>query len=333
VQPVLRFKTPLTGTVSWEDKVKGRIEISNTELDDLVIARPDGTPTYNFCVVVDDMDMRITHVIRGDDHINNTPRQIHIFNALGYPTPTYAHLPTVLNAEGEKMSKRDPKTKSVMQYAAEGFLPEAMINYLARLGWSHGDDEIFSQAQFLQWFDLDHLGKSAAQFDEAKLRWVNAQHLKAMEDAALAAAVRPFVAERGLADTPEAQLQAACALFKDRCETLVDLADWIAAALRAPVLADIQNSADWQQHLAADKWPALRPAVALLMDKLQSCEWESSAISAAFKAALQETGFKMPQLAMPVRVLTVGRAQTPSVDALLHLIGREQVLLRLSALA
>jgi glutamyl-tRNA synthetase len=329
VQPVLRFKTPLTGTVSWEDKVKGRIEISNTELDDLVIARPDGTPTYNFCVVVDDMDMRITHVIRGDDHINNTPRQIHIFNALGYPTPTYAHLPTVLNAEGEKMSKRDPKTKSVMQYAAEGFLPEAMINYLARLGWSHGDDEIFSQAQFLQWFDLDHLGKSAAQFDEAKLRWVNAQHLKAMDDTALATAVRPFVAERGL-DAPEVQLQAACTLFKDRCDTLVALADWIGAALQAPDFTALQSSADWQQHLAADQLPTIKPAVASLAQKLQGCAWEAPAINAAFKAVLQETGLKMPKLAMPVRVLTVGRAQTPSVDALLHLIGRDQVLARLA---
>ena len=330
VQPVLRFKTPQTGSVVWEDKVKGRIEISNGELDDLVIARPDGTPTYNFCVVVDDMDMKITHVIRGDDHINNTPRQIHIFNALGYSTPTYAHLPTVLTAEGEKMSKRDPKTKSVMQYAAEGFLPEAMVNYLARLGWSHGDDEIFSRAQFLQWFDLDHLGKSAAQFDEVKLRWVNAQHLKAMNDAALAAAALPFLAERGLHAVPAAQLQAACALFKDRCETLVALADWIAAALHTPDIATLQNTRDWQQHLAADKLPALQPAIAALAAKLQSCEWEAPAINAAFKAALQEAGLKMPQLAMPVRVLTVGRAQTPSVDGLLHLIGRKAVLARLA---
>lgn len=331
VQPVLRFKTPQTGSVSWVDKVKGRIEISNGELDDLVIARPDGTPTYNFCVVVDDMDMKITHVIRGDDHINNTPRQIHIFNALGYAAPTYAHLPTVLNAEGEKMSKRDPKTKSVMQYAAEGFLPEAMVNYLARLGWSHGDDEIFSRAQFLQWFDLDHLGKSAAQFDEAKLRWVNAQHLKAMDNMALATAVTPFLAKSGLHALPAAQLQAACALFKDRCETLVALADWIAAALQTPDWAQVQTSADAQQHLAADKLPALKPAIANLAQKLHDCEWEASAINAAFKATLQETGLKMPQLAMPVRVLTVGRAQTPSVDALLHLIGREPVLARLAA--
>ena len=169
VQPVLRFKTPQEGIVGWQDHCKGWIEFQNSELDDLVIARPDGTPTYNFCVCVDDMDMRITHVIRGDDHVNNTPRQIHIFQALGTPVPTFAHLPTVLNEQGEKMSKRNG-AKPVTQYRDEGFLPDAMVNYLARLGWSHGDDEIFSRAQFLQWFDLDHLGKSAAQFDEAKLR-------------------------------------------------------------------------------------------------------------------------------------------------------------------
>jgi len=234
------------------------------------------------------------------------------------------------------MSKRDPKTKSVMQYAAEGFLPEAMVNYLARLGWSHGDDEIFSRAQFLEWFDLDHLGKSAAQFDETKLRWVNAQHLKTMDDAALAAAVSPFLAERGLPAlpaTPPHQLQAACALFKDRCETLVALADWIAAALQSPDWAQVQASSDAQQHLAADKLPALKPAIAGLAEKLQACEWEAAAINAAFKATLQECGLKMPQLAMPVRVLTVGRAQTPSVDALLHLIGRKAVLQRLARAA
>ncbi|MDU7590217.1 MAG: glutamate--tRNA ligase, partial [Acidovorax sp.] len=228
VKPVLRFKTPQGGVVGWDDKCKGRIEFQNSELDDLVIARPDGTPTYNFCVCVDDMDMRITHVIRGDDHVNNTPRQIHIFEALGATVPVFAHLPTVLNEQGEKMSKRNG-AKAVTQYRDEGYLPDAMVNYLARLGWSHGDDEIFSRAQFLEWFNLDHLGRSAGQFDEAKLRWVNAQHLKAMEDAQLAALVRPFVVQAGV---PEAQLDAddrlprICALFKDRCETLVDLARW-----------------------------------------------------------------------------------------------------------
>ena len=169
VAPVLRFKNPLHGVVAWDDKVKGRIEISNDELDDLVIARPAGpgepvgTPTYNFCVVVDDIDMAITHVIRGDDHVNNTPRQINIFEALGHVPPVYAHLPTVLNEQGEKMSKRNG-AKPVTQYRDEGYLPDAMVNYLARLGWSHGDDEIFSREQFLQWFNLDHLGRSSAQF-------------------------------------------------------------------------------------------------------------------------------------------------------------------------
>ena len=193
IQPVWRFKTPQEGTVGWDDKVKGRVEFSNSELDDLVIARPDGTPTYNFCVVVDDIDMGITHVIRGDDHVNNTPRQIHIFRAFGQEPPVFAHLPTVLNERGEKMSKRDPSTKPVMQYKAEGYLPEALVNYLARLGWSHGDDEIFSREQFLQWFNLDHLGRSAAQFDETKLRWVNGQHIKATDDATLASLVQPHV--------------------------------------------------------------------------------------------------------------------------------------------
>jgi glutamyl-tRNA synthetase len=194
VQPVLRFRNPQGGVVAWDDKVKGRIEIRNDELDDLVIARPDGTPTYNFCVVVDDIDMAITHVIRGDDHVNNTPRQINIFRALGKEPPVYAHLPTVLNEQGEKMSKRNG-AKPVTQYRDEGYLPDAMVNYLARLGWSHGDDEIFSREQFLQWFNLDHLGRSAAQFDEAKLRWVNAQHLKAMADDALGGPGRPPVGE------------------------------------------------------------------------------------------------------------------------------------------
>ena len=232
VQPVLRFKNPQGGSVVWDDKVKGRIEISNDELDDLVIARPAqngdavGTPTYNFCVVVDDIDMAITHVIRGDDHVNNTPRQINIFKALGKDVPVYAHLPTVLNELGEKMSKRSG-AKAVTQYAVEGYLPDAMVNYLARLGWSHGDDEIFSREQFVAWFSLDHLGKSAAQFDEAKLRWVNAQHLKAMSDAALAEAVKPFLSVDVAAGLDASHLERGCALFKDRCSTLVELANWL----------------------------------------------------------------------------------------------------------
>ena len=317
VQPVLRFKNPKDGVVAWDDKVKGRIEISNAELDDLVIARPDGTPTYNFCVVVDDMDMGITHVIRGDDHVNNTPRQINIFRALGHEPPVYAHLPTVLNEQGEKMSKRNG-AKAVTQYRDEGYLADAMINYLARLGWSHGDDEIFSREQFLAWFDLDHLGKSAAQFDEAKLRWVNAQHIKAMPDAELAPLVAGQLQKRGIAQTDE-RLPAICALFKDRCETTVDLAGWARA-----YYADVQPP---QQELDQFVTDAIRPAIASLHDRLKAVsEWNAAAISAAVKQTLAEHGLKMPQLAMPVRVLVMGTHQTPSLDAVLALHHQQKVL-------
>lgn len=320
VKPVLRFKNPIGGSVVWEDKVKGRIEISNGELDDLVIARPDGTPTYNFCVVVDDIDMAITHVIRGDDHVNNTPRQINIFRALGKEPPVYAHLPTVLNETGDKMSKRTG-AKAVTQYRDEGYLADGVVNYLARLGWSHGDDEIFSREQFLQWFNLDHLGKSAAQFDEAKLRWVNAQHLKAMDDAALAVLVEQQLKKRGI--TADPTLAGICALFKDRCDTTVALADW-AAKFYGPIQPDAEEVA---KHIT----DGVRPAVGMLAKALESCPWEKGAISEAIKEVLKATGLKMPQLAMPVRVLVMGTAQTPSLDAVLALCPRQLVLDRLKA--
>jgi len=314
VQPVLRFKNPQGGVVAWDDKVKGRIEIRNDELDDLVIARPDGTPTYNFCVVVDDIDMTITHVIRGDDHVNNTPRQINIFKALGKEPPVYAHLPTVLNEQGEKMSKRNG-AKPVTQYRDEGYLPDAMVNYLARLGWSHGDDEIFSREQFLQWFNLDHLGKSAAQFDEAKLRWVNAQHLKAMPDADLAEPVAANLAQRGI--TADERLPRICGLFKDRCDTLVVLANW-AAAFYTDVTPNPEERA---KHIT----DAVRPALTLLADKLAGCTWDKASIAMAIKEVLAAHSLKMPQLAMPVRVLVLGTAQTPSLDAVLELSDRKKV--------
>ncbi len=319
VQPVLRFRNPKDGVVAWDDKVKGRIEIANAELDDLVIARPDGTPTYNFCVVVDDIDMNITHVIRGDDHVNNTPRQINIFRALGKEPPVYAHLPTVLNEQGEKMSKRNG-AKPVTQFRDEGFLADAVVNYLARLGWSHGDDEIFSREQFLQWFDLDHLGRSAAQFDEAKLRWVNAQHMKMTSDEALAALVAPQLVQRGL--EPDDRLSAICGLFKDRCDTTVILADWAARFYQR-----VEPSA---QDLAQHVTEAVQPAIASLARRLAEVAWDKAAIAAAIKDTLAESGLKMPQLAMPVRVLVLGTPQTPSLDAVLSLCHRKEILERLS---
>ena len=320
VQPVLRFKNPQGGVVTWLDKVKGPIEISNDELDDLVIARPDGTPTYNFCVVVDDMDMAITHVIRGDDHVNNTPRQINIFRALGKDAPVYAHLPTVLNEQGEKMSKRSG-AKAVTAYAAEGYLPDAMVNYLARLGWSHGDDEIFTREQFVQWFNLNHLGKSASQFDEAKLRWVNAQHMKAMPDALLADAVYPFLTSLNVITLSRKRVADGCALFKDRCSTLVELAAWL-AILVTPQAA---SALDIQTHVTN----VVRPALGELASKLANCDWTRLDISMAIKQVLVSTGLKMPQLAMAVRVLVMGTPQTPSLDAMLALMTRDEVIARL----
>ena len=320
VAPVLRFKNPQGGVVAWDDKVKGRIEISNDELDDLVIARPAhngeavGTPTYNFCVVVDDIDMAITHVIRGDDHVNNTPRQINIFKALGKEPPVYAHLPTVLNEQGEKMSKRSG-AKAVTQYRDEGYLPDAMVNYLARLGWSHGDDEIFSRTQFVSWFNLDHLGRSAAQFDEAKLRWVNAQHMKTMNDASLADFVSAQLLKRGI--TPDERLTPLCGLLKDRCDTTVMLADWV-----AKFYTDVTPNAD---ELAQHVTDAVRPALNFLAEKLSSCAWDKASIAAVLKEVLIAQGLKMPQLAMPVRVLVMGTAQTPSLDAVLALSDREKI--------
>lgn len=322
VQPVWRFKNPTDGVVAWDDKVKGRIEIANAELDDLVIARPDGTPTYNFCVVVDDIDMGITHVIRGDDHVNNTPRQINIFEALGGQPPVYAHLPTVLNEVGEKMSKRNG-AKAVTQFRDEGYLPEAMINYLARLGWSHGDDEVFSSQQFLAWFDLDHLGRSAAQFDEAKLRWVNAQHMKTTGDEVLAALVLPQLHARGLNPSPEevSRLPAMCGLLKDRCETTVALTDWVVSFFNPVTPA----AADLEKYVT----PEVTPAIHAMADALAAVDWTREQISVCMKTVLSTHGLKMPQLAMPIRVLVMGTPNTPSVDAMLALHEKKNVIERL----
>jgi glutamyl-tRNA synthetase len=231
----------------------------------------------------------------------------------------YAHLPTVLNERGEKMSKRNG-AKPVTQFRDEGFLPEAMVNYLARLGWSHGDDEIFSREQFIEWFDLDHLGRSAAQFDEAKLRWVNAQHLKAMPDEALAPLVAGQLNKRGIA--ADERLPAICGLFKDRCETTVALADW-AAAFHADVTAS-------QEHRAQHLTEAVRPAIATLAAKLADVAWDKASIAAAIKETLSAHGLKMPALAMPVRVLVMGTPQTPSLDTVLSLFSREKVVERLA---
>ena len=327
VQPVVRFRNPDGGAVVWNDLVKGPISISNDELDDLVIARSDGTPTYNFCVVVDDLDMQITHVIRGDDHVNNTPRQINILKALGGVPPSYGHVPMIHGDDGQKLSKRHGAV-SVMQYDEDGFLPEAVVNYLARLGWSHGDDEIFSRTDLVVWFDGSHLSNSPSQFDTGKLRWLNQQYLKRADDAWLAASIRPRLIRAGVhavalegRDAPD--LAQVCALLKDRAATLNELAD--SAHM---FYADPRPRAE---DLAVHLTEAVRPALGTLAGLLRDAAWNREAVQAALKQALAEHSLKMPQLAIPVRLLVFGLAQTPSVDACLALLSRERVIERLLA--
>jgi glutamyl-tRNA synthetase len=322
VDPVVRFRNPTEGSVMWKDLVKGVIEFSNSELDDLIIARADGTPTYNFCVVVDDWDMRISHVIRGDDHVNNTPRQINILRALGATVPQYAHLSMILGDDGTKLSKRHGAV-SVMQYADDGYLPEAVINYLARLGWSHGDAELFSREQFVEWFDLDHITPSAAQFNTEKLCWVNQHYIKAADNARLAELTRPFLLRNEADPDDGPDLAAVCALVKERARTIEELAD-VATLFYRTLHPTPELLA---QHVTADVLPALADLIA----RLESATWERSAISAAMKETLAAHGLKMPKLAMPVRVLVTGEAQTPAIDATLELIGRDKVLARLQA--
>ncbi|MFM7524342.1 MAG: glutamate--tRNA ligase [Betaproteobacteria bacterium] len=321
VKPVVRFRNPLDGDVSWDDAVKGTITISNRELDDLVIARPDGTPTYNFCVVVDDWDMRITHVIRGDDHVNNTPRQINILKALGAQLPIYGHVPMILGADGEKLSKRHGAV-SVMEYPAQGYLPEAMLNYLARLGWSHGDDEIFSMVQFCEWFDLDHLTKSPAQFNPEKLAWLNNHYIKQSDNARLAALAMPQLMRDGARLDNAPPLEDVIALLKDRANTVNELADAMMLFYRAPD----PDPALMAQHLT----DAARAALASFAEAAQRIDWTKEAIAGLIKQVVTDHSMKMPQLAMPLRLLVTGQLQTPSVDAVLALFGREVVLYRLA---
>jgi len=310
VPPVIRFRTPQEGTVGWKDLVKGVIEFPNAELDDLVLLRADGVPTYNFGVVVDDLDMGITQVIRGDDHVNNTPRQIHIFRALtgneGDRLPEFGHVPMILGADGERLSKRHGAV-SVTQYRDEGFLPEALANYLARLGWSHGDDEVFSMAELEQWFDLAHVSRSPAKFDPDKLAWLNQQYMRRAEDARLAALAAPRL---GREPAP-----AVVALLKERAGTVAALAEQASMFYEEP----------GEQAVPAEA----KPALAALRKDLAGLAWERKSLGAAVQGAAKAHNLKMPQLAMPLRRVLTGREQTPSIDAVLELLGRETVLARL----
>lgn len=321
VEAVIRFCNPPDGVVTWDDLVKGPISISNREIDDLVIMRADGVPTYNFAVVVDDWDMGITHVFRGDEHVNNTPWQINIFEALGAPLPLFGHLPIILGDDGLKLSKRRGAV-SVTAYEEAGFLPEAMLNYLARLGWSHGDEELFTREQLVAWFDGSHLSKSPAQWDPAKLGWVNAHWLKQVDEGRLATLVSQQLDRRGIV-APAGQVARVVPLFKDRCTTTVELAEWVAM-----YFADVAPKAE---DLATHVTEAVKPALRSLAGKLAGIEWNKAAINAAIKETIAAHGLKMPQLAHAVRVLVCGRPQTPSIDAVLELFPQAVVSRRLQA--
>ena len=327
IQPVIRFKNPQTGVVAWDDLVKGRIEIANAELDDLIIARGDGTPTYNFCVVIDDHEMGVTQVIRGDDHVNNTPRQINMLHALGATIPQYAHLSMILGDDGQKLSKRHGAV-SVMQYHDDGYLPEAVLNYLARLGWSHGDDEIFDMQQFCAWFDLNHITPSAAQFNTEKLNWLNAHYIKTMDLSDLAKDITVRLNTLDV-NIQRANIHAApslvdiLALYRERANNLNTLAADIAYFYRAPQI----NAADAEKHIA----PEIMPAMKTLSEKISQIAWNAEAIHEAINAVVTQYALKFPKIAMPLRVMLTGVAQSPSIDQVMALLGKQETLKRIQA--
>ncbi len=320
VAPVIRFKTPLEGDVVIEDLVKGKIFVQNSELDDLVIMRADGTPTYNFGVVIDDMDMGITHVIRGDDHVNNTPRQINILKAMGAPLPIYAHLPMILGEDGERLSKRHGAV-SVMQYFEDGYLPEALLNYLSRLGWSHGDEEVFDMEQFVGWFDLDKISKSAAQFNPEKLLWINQQHMKHADNGRLARLAAPFLERDGCDPNSGPDLEKVCDLLKERVNTVEELADAAVYFYKRLSLSPELES----EHCTQDN----RLNITELAERFSGATWTREEIGKTIKAFATEKGVKLGKIAMPLRVMATGEAHTPSIDAVLELLGRDEVLARL----
>jgi glutamyl-tRNA synthetase len=322
IPPVIRFKNPQTGVVAWDDLVKGRIEIANAEMDDLIIARADGTPTYNFCVVVDDFEMGITQVIRGDDHVNNTPRQINMLMALGATIPQYAHLSMILGDDGQKLSKRHGAV-SVMQYHEDGYLPEAVLNYLARLGWSHGDAEIFNMQQFCEWFDLDHITPSAAQFNTEKLNWLNAHYIKEANIHELSSDIATRLTKMNVEVKLQPKLQDVLGLYRERANNLNQLAKDIAYFYaRAEA-----NDEDIAKHIAEE----VKPALKTLSEKLTHIDWTAEAIHHEISAVVMQYELKFPKIAMPLRVMLTGIAQSPSIDQVIALLGQKETLVRMQA--
>ncbi len=321
---VIRLKNPLDGVVAWDDKVKGRIEIANAELDDLVIFRPDGYPTYNFAVVVDDIDMRISDVVRGDDHVNNTPRQINIYKALGADVPAFAHLPMILDEHGAKLSKRTGAA-DVMQYRDAGYLPHALLNYLARLGWSHGDQEIFSIAQLQSLFDLKDVNAKASRLDPAKLGWLNQQYLKSDDPADVAQHLAWHLRQAGcdLAAGP-APADVVVAL-RDRVQTLRDMAERALVWYRPLTQYD---DAAVAKHLKPEAGMPLADARERL-SKLPA--WNAEAIGEALHATAEALGLGMGKVAQPLRVAITGTQVSPDIAHTVYLAGREEALKRIDA--
>ncbi|MEZ5564358.1 MAG: glutamate--tRNA ligase [Gammaproteobacteria bacterium] len=323
VQPVLRFRTPDTGVTIVDDLVRGRVEFQNAELDDLILVRSDGTPTFHFGVVVDDGDMGITHVIRGDDHLNNTPRQMHMIAALGYPVPAYGHLPMILGSDGAKLSKRHGAV-NVLEYREEGFLPDALLNYLVRLGWAHGDQEVFSREEMIRLFDIGAVNASASRFDTEKLKWLNQQYLKGSVPESLVADFLPQVRRAGLDPDSGPSPAAVIEAYRERATTLKDLAESAAYLYVDPPTMD---EAAVARHLKS----AIHAPLSLLATRLAALDnWSRESLHAAVASTATDSGMGFGKLGQPVRVAVTGGTVSPPIDVTLELLGRDKVLRRLA---
>ncbi|ELR65145.1 Glutamyl-tRNA synthetase [Photobacterium marinum] len=320
---VIRFRNPKEGTVVFDDHVRGRIEIANSELDDLIIRRADGSPTYNFCVVVDDWDMGITQVVRGEDHINNTPRQINIYKALGAPVPEFAHCAMILGDDGAKLSKRHGAV-SVMQYRDEGYLPQALLNYLVRLGWSHGDQEIFSLEEMIKLFSLDSISKSASAFNTDKLLWLNNHYIKTAEPEYVAEYLQWHLDQKEIDITNGPAITEVIKLVGERCNTLIELAEQSRYFYQD--FNEFEAGAA-KKHLR----PVAKEALMLALAKAEAmAEWTTENLHNLIKETCEELELGMGKVGMPLRVAVTGQGQSPSVDAVMQLVGKERVVARIN---
>jgi glutamyl-tRNA synthetase len=324
VQPVIRFKNPLEGEVVVRDLVHGEVTFRNSELDDLVIARADGTPTYNFCVVVDDIDMGVTHVIRGDDHLNNTPRQINMFRALGAAVPVFAHVPMILGPDGAKLSKRHGAV-SVLQYEEDGYLPDALLNYLVRLGWSHGDQEIFSREEMISFFDIADVNKAASAFNPEKLLWLNQQHLMRADPAKVVPYLEPHLARLGIRGADTELLRRIVVAQRERNKTLKEMAENSRYFFGDEVVLDPKAAG---KHLTAEA-RALLAEFAAVLTTLPV--WEAPSIHEALNSFATAKALSLGKVAQPLRVAVTGGTVSPPIDMTLELLGRDRSLARIAA--